>query len=124
MLGSAASNDRTRWLNARAQSFDSLREQMLSGTLDIDSEDKVLLEEILMIHYKFSSKGAIQIESKDDMRSRGVKSPDSLDALVYATADLSKVIDNPYKDKKPGDLVTFDYNVLDSKYPFYNDWVW
>jgi hypothetical protein len=77
-----------------------------------------------MIQYKFSPKGAIQIESKDDMRSRGVKSPDSLDALTYATADLSHIVNAKYGDKKAGDLVEFDYNVLDNQYTFYKDWVW
>lgn len=124
MIGSAASNDRTRWLNARAQNYDGLREAMIDAKLDIDPDDKILLEELLMIHYKFSAKGAIQIESKDDMRSRGVKSPDSLDALVYATADLSKVINNPHRDKRAGDLVTYDYNSLDADHPFYSNWIW
>ena len=124
MIGSAASPDRMRWLNARAHAYDTLRESMLEGKLDLDPEDKVLLDEMLMIQYKFSNKGAIQIESKDDMRSRGVKSPDSLDALTYATADLSNIINNPHKDRKAGDLIQYDFNMLDNQYPFYRDWVW
>jgi hypothetical protein len=124
MIGSAASPDRMRWLNARAHIYDGLREAMIDGKLDLDPDDKTLLDEMLMIQYKFSSKGAIQIESKDDMRSRGVKSPDSLDALTYACADLSHIINAPYGDKKAGDLVQYDYNILDNKFPFYKDWVW
>jgi len=124
MIGSAASPDKMRWLNARAHNYDMLREGMIDGRLDIDPDDKTLLDEMLMIQYKFSPKGAIQIESKDDMRSRGVKSPDNLDALVYATADLSHIISNPLKDKKPGDLVSYDYNILDNQFPFYSQWKW
>ena len=124
MLGSAASPDNTRWLNARAFNFDSLREQMVAGKIDIDPDDKVLLEEIMMIQYKFSQKGAIQIESKDDMRSRGVKSPDSLDALVYATVDLAHILESPFADKKPGDLVMFDPSAFDRDNAFYGTWVW
>lgn len=124
MIGSAASPDRMRWLNARAHIYDGLREAMIDGKLDLDPDDKTLLDEMLMIQYKFSPKGAIQIESKDDMRSRGVKSPDSLDALTYATADLSHIVNAKYGDKKAGDLVEFDYNVLDNQYTFYKDWVW
>jgi hypothetical protein len=124
MIGSAASPDNTRWLNARAANFDSLREQMMNSVLDIDPDDKALLDEMLMIQYKFSPKGAIQIESKDDMRSRGVKSPDSLDALVYATADLSNVVGGKYADKKAGDIIAMDINELDVLNPFYSKWVW
>jgi hypothetical protein len=124
MMGSAASPDNSRWMNARAYNFDSLREQMFENKIDIDADDKMLLDEILMIQYKFSAKGAIQIESKDDMKHRGVKSPDSLDALVYATVNLDHIISGPFRDKKPGDVVTYDTDVLDAKFPFYSSWVW
>jgi hypothetical protein len=124
MMGSAASPDNSRWMNARAYNFDSLREQLFEGKVDIDPDDKILLDELLMIQYKFSAKGAIQIESKDDMKSRGVKSPDRLDALVYATVNLDNVINSPYADKKPGDMITFDVNKLDQQFPFYSSWVW
>jgi len=124
MLGSAASPDNTRWLNARAYNFDFLREKMLDGSIDLDPDDKTLLDEIMMIQYKFSAKGAIQIESKDDMRSRGVKSPDHLDALVYAAANLEHIVNSKFGDKKPGDVVTWDTNPLDEQFPFYSSWVW
>lgn len=124
MLGSAASPDNTRWLNARAFNYDSLREAMLDNRIDIDPDDKVLLEELLMIQYKFSPKGAIQIESKDDMKSRGVKSPDSLDALVYAAADLDHIINAPHAGMKPGDRVEFNQNLIDDYDPFLSSWNW
>jgi len=124
MLGSAASPDKTRWHNARAANYDALKEGLSAGKLDLDPDDKVLLEELLMISYKFTPKGAILIESKDDMRSRGVKSPDSLDAVVYACADLSSIINSPYGDKKPGDLVGMDYTALEKQDPFLSTWTW
>lgn len=124
MLGSAASPDKMRWLNARASNYDSLKEQMSAGRLDLDPDDKQLLEELLMIQYKFTQKGAIQIESKDDMRSRGVKSPDHLDALVYAVADLSAVVNSPFAGNKPGDVFSWETNQLDIDNPFYSAWVW
>ena len=124
MLGSAASPDRTRWHNARAATYDHLREQMAMGKIDIDPDDKILIDEMLMIQYKFTPKGAILIESKDDMKSRGVKSPDSLDAVVYACADLTSVTESPYGDKGVGDIMTMDYNELDNQFPFYSSWTW
>jgi len=123
MMGSAASPDRMRWFNARAYNFDSLREQMLERKLDVDPDDKALLDEMMMLRYKFHSTGSIQIESKDDMKSRGVKSPDSLDAAVYAAVDLSALTNNPMGSRKPGDKVIMDpADVLFD--PFYSNWSW
>ena len=124
MLGSAASPDKTRWHNARAANYDALKDGLSAGRIDLDPEDKVLLEEILMISYKFTPKGAMLIESKDDMRSRGVKSPDSLDAAVYACADLSALLNSPWGDKKPGDIVGMDYGKLEKMDPFLSGWSW
>jgi hypothetical protein len=90
----------------------------------MDPDDSVLLEEILMIQYKFTPKGAILIESKDDMRSRGVKSPDSLDAAVYACADLSAIVSSPYGHKKPGDIVGMDYSTIEKEDAFLSLWNW
>jgi len=108
MIGSGRSPDTLRWLNARALYYDQLREQMASGVLDVDFGDEKLLDEMLMIKYKFSPKGAVQIESKDDMRSRGMKSPDNLDAAVYAAANISDLINNPYASLANGDVVSLD----------------
>jgi hypothetical protein len=124
MMGSAASPDNNRWHNARASNYDNLREMMLDSKLDLDPDDKMLLDEMLMIQYKFTNKGAILMESKDDMRSRGVKSPDRLDALVYATADLSNVLNSKFVDNKLGDVISYDFNPLDRMHPFYSSWVW
>jgi hypothetical protein len=112
MIGSGRSPDTLRWLNARALYFDQLRQQMAEGSLDIDFDDEKLLDEMLMIKYKFSPKGAIQIESKDDMRSRGIKSPDNLDAAVYAAADISNLLATP--GMGIGDMVVLDpWEMLD-----------
>jgi hypothetical protein len=124
IMGSAASPDRTRWYNARAYNVDSLREQMLAGKIDIDPDDKELFDEMMMLKYKFSSLGSIQIESKDDMRSRGVKSPDSLDAAVYATVDLNYLLQSPYGDKKIGDKFYTDPEVMTVQDPFFSGWTW
>jgi hypothetical protein len=97
---------------------------MIMGTIDLDMLDKDLLDEMMAIKYKFSAKGSIQIESKDDMRSRGMKSPDRLDAAMYAALDMSRLLNSPFGNAKPGDRFTMDANVLDTAYPFYSDWTW
>ena len=49
--------------------------------------DDQLLSELVAVKYKFTSSGKLQIESKDDMRRRGLASPDAADAvcLTFAT---------------------------------------
>ncbi len=108
MIGSGKSPDTLRWLNARALYYDQMREKMQQGVLDIDFDDEKLLDEMLMIKFKFSPKGGIQIESKDDMRSRGMKSPDNLDAAVYACGEIGAIVDNPYADYEQGTIFNLD----------------
>lgn len=124
IIGSAASPDNTRWLNARAAGYDNLREGMLTGKIDLDLDDKELLDEMMGIKYKFSSKGSIQIESKDDMRGRGMKSPDRLDAAMYAALDMSRLLGSKFLGARPGDRVALDANTMDSMFPFYSNWTW
>jgi hypothetical protein len=123
-VGSAASPDNTRWLNARAAGYDNFRELMLAGSVDIEMDDRALLDEMMMIKYKFSVKGSIQIESKDDMRSRGMKSPDRLDAAMYACLDMSALVGSRFGNAKPGDQFFADASEFSSGSSFLSDWVW
>jgi hypothetical protein len=106
MIGNAQSPDLHKWVNARAWWYDTFREKMSRRTIDIEFEDKHLKEELEGIQYKFGkSFGAIQIESKDDMKARGVKSPDFADAAMYAVADLPVDPEDPMSGIKPGDEI-------------------
>lgn len=104
MIGNAQSPDLDKWANARAYWYDSMREKMATGKLDTDFEDKTLKEELEGIQYKFNNHGGIQIESKDEMARRGVKSPDFADAAVYACADLPIDPSDPIAKLRPGDI--------------------
>jgi hypothetical protein len=44
-----------------------------------------------VIKWKLTSRGQIQIESKDEMRERGMPSPDRADALAYVDAQAIDV---------------------------------
>ena len=50
-------------------------------------KDELLLAELVSPRYTFSSNGKIKIESKDDMRRRGLASPDRADAVCLTLAD-------------------------------------
>lgn len=105
MIASATSPDRVRWFNSRAFWYDTFAEQLRQGKIDIDPEDEQLQEELLGIEYKFPKAGAqsLLIESKDDMKKRGVGSPDYADAAIYACADISDIY-----GLQPGDQIAYD----------------
>lgn len=102
MKGSAASPDKRKWYNIRAWWYDGFRAMLAAGKIDLDPEDAKLVDELLSIQYKFSPSGALLIESKDDMRKRGIHSPDYADAAVYAMADMDFWLNGP---EKVGDKV-------------------
>jgi hypothetical protein len=93
--GSYAARDRAAHKNARAEQFDNLRLQMSQGKIDLDRTDEKLFDQLLGIKGFINAVGQIQIESKEDMRARGVKSPDELDAVVYACADFDYLFNKP-----------------------------
>jgi hypothetical protein len=76
-----------RYLNLRAQYYWGLRQRFESGDIDIDPTDRVLAAQLAALRHKPTSRGQVQIESKDDMRRRGLPSPDRADAVMLAFAD-------------------------------------
>lgn len=109
MNGNGPTPDSYHWKNARAWWHDTLREQMASGTIDLDYNDAKLKDELLGIRYHFKNNyRSLQVESKDDMASRGVKSPDHSDAVVYATAPLEQLLNSPFALFAPGSKVSVD----------------
>jgi len=76
--------DTERFINARAEWYWGLRERFEQGDIDIDPDDDDLAAQLGSIKYKYTSRGQVQIESKDEMKKRGLPSPDRADALMLA----------------------------------------
>lgn len=100
-----SSPDASQWANKRAYSHDSLRTQMVEGTIDLDYDDEQLREELQIITFKFNQRGAIQITPKDDMKTEIGGSPDRLDAVIMSAADMSPWTGNALNAYKAGDKV-------------------
>jgi hypothetical protein len=66
MQSGQAAADPERFLNARAEWWWGLRDRFETGDIDIDNED--LAGQLSNIKFKFTSRGQIQIESKEDMK--------------------------------------------------------
>ena len=79
------SSDNERYHNLRAELWCNLRELLNpeKGAIALPRDDE-LLNELASVKYKIDARGAIQIESKDEMRKRLGHSPDRADAVVLA----------------------------------------
>ena len=93
MMGGDASSDPNAYRNKRAENYDNLKLLMGAGQIDLDPTDKKIVDELLGVRILFTERGSIKLEAKDDIRKRGGKSPDNVDAIVYATADLTYLFD-------------------------------
>lgn len=82
----ARASDASRFENMRAELWWKLRTwlQLEGGMLP---EDDLLLTQVSAPKYGYSRRQLVKIESKDDLRSRGFKSPDRADALVLTLVD-------------------------------------
>lgn len=90
ILGGNSSPDVNRWYNFRAWSWWSFQDRLSKELIDIDGDDERLQEQLLGVEIKKRTGGrdSILLESKEDMRRRGVTSPDYADAAVYASVDI------------------------------------
>ncbi len=68
-------------VNLRAEMYDELRELFELGEVSIPN-NVALIAELSGIKYRFNSNGKLLIESKEEMKKRGIKSPDLADALA------------------------------------------
>jgi hypothetical protein len=83
--GGMAARDSEHFANRRAEMYWGLRQRFEDGDIDIPDDDE-LLAQLTSMKWKVNSRGQILIESKDDMKKRGLPSPDKADALAYVFA--------------------------------------
>ena len=87
LRSSEASASPEKFANLRAEMWWTAGEMFAEGRVSIP-DDPILRGELAQVKYKIHSSGTILIESKDDMRKRGLKSPNRADALIYGLYSL------------------------------------
>lgn len=75
--------DGIHYANKRAEMWGSMREWLSIGCIP---DDKSLREQITGPQYGFNVRNEIQLEAKDDMKKRGLESPDIADGLALTFA--------------------------------------
>ncbi len=83
--GKKPDDDKT-YYNKRAEMGDRLRIQMTEG-MDLPN-DADLRKALIGIEYGFDDKERMRLERKQDMKKRGLESPDDFDAIAYTYAEL------------------------------------
>jgi len=81
-FGSSPSDER-KYLNRRAEMWDRMREWLPIGSL---LPDEPLAVDLTGVEYGYTPKNQIQLESKKEMKARGLASPDAADALALTFA--------------------------------------
>jgi len=71
------------WLNKRAELWGAMRDWLKTASIPTD---RSLKADLIGPSMKINSSGAIQLEGKKEMKSRGLASPDSADALAVTFA--------------------------------------
>jgi len=72
------------FLNKRAEMWGDMKQWLKEG--GAINDDQVLADDLVGPEYYVTLKGQIQLESKDDMKKRGVPSPNRADALALTFA--------------------------------------
>lgn len=80
--GNGATTDRRMFVNARAEHHMGLKKLMHQGVLDLDGMDEALFDDLRGIKTEYKA-GVLKIESKEEMKKRGLSSPDNSDAAIY-----------------------------------------
>lgn len=81
---SEPANNRKQYFNRRTELFFHLQALFIEKKIAIDALDEELHSELSTLAYKPHSSGATIMESKEDMKRRGLSSPDRADALALA----------------------------------------
>lgn len=87
------------YTNSRAAWYWTLRKLFEAEAINVNVNDPKFREQITQIRYSIVQ-GAIRVESKEEMRKRGMASPDRADAVMYSfafAADLPVVHSVPQR---------------------------
>lgn len=124
MTAGSRAPDPTLHRNSRAYWYDTLKYQLRNSLVSLPTDQAVLssdesvakpatqyakdlLREMTGIKYAYPN-GVLQIESKEDIRRRGDKSPDFVDAVVMACAPINNMVEDPLSIYRPGQMLDID----------------
>lgn len=90
VVGSQKAAQNNIYKNRRAENYFNLRDMLPELMIP---DDEKLRAQMMSIRYRTFSDGLLLIESKDELKRRGLTSPDRLDALVIACSTQDEGLD-------------------------------
>lgn len=76
--------EENRYVNVRAEMWDNMK-KAINNLVDLPKDERLLID-LTGLQYKYDMKQRLQLERKEDMKKRGLASPDSGDALALTYA--------------------------------------
>ncbi len=101
----------TRCANKRAEIWCAMRDWLRGGCIP---DDRHLIEQLSGVLYGFNADQAIQLERKEDMKKRGMASPDWADALAVTFAYPVFPVHKDRVGKPKAALCDMEYNPLEA----------
>lgn len=77
--------DPSKYVNRRAEMWQAMRDWLKAGGSIPDDPD--LVADLIGLTYSFAPGGQVKLESKDDLKKRGLPSPDTADSLALTFFD-------------------------------------
>lgn len=99
-----------KYFNRRSEQWWFLRELFHDGLVDIDPDDDKLHAQLGSIKWWEDSLGRICVETKKDLRERGLPSPDRGDTLMMITSPMEEWV-SAYTDPMTGLLRTPEHTL-------------
>lgn len=105
--------DADRYYNKRAEMWGLMREWLLDYPCQVPDSDS-LHSDLCGIKYKFDSKTRLQIEKKEDMKKRGIRSPDEADCLALTFAIPSSMfnVNKKIKDSEKARTIMSNFTTI------------
>jgi hypothetical protein len=96
--GANTPGDKFMYANKRAEVWGRMKDWLATGQIPDEPE---LAAELSGPEYKFNSKNQIQLEPKEDMKKRGLASPDTGDnlAMTFAVSPTVKTRDEEFEER-------------------------
>ena len=86
----SASSDSERYVNLKAEVYWGLRMRFEAGDVAGITDEKTIAQ-LSSLRYSHNARGQVVIESKEEARKRGVKSPDRAEAVMLAFAQIQHI---------------------------------
>lgn len=90
--------DKERYRNLKAELYWGLRMRFEAGDV-AGLLDERTISQLATVKYSYNARGQLEIESKEDARKRGIKSPDRAEAIMLAFADREPAIMKFYEEE-------------------------